>query len=234
MKNISLPKCLCTSVLCIVPYMVAGSVVREADAIPRPNPPSGGMVLEWGWGMEGAFPMCNTGQTMGGGPWPYQQFRATPSAATESIGPCEASVPPPVFTPNYIGIGFYDADAMRSCLDLYYGTCSYYPGQARCTYALVTSDVPFWFGLAGGDERSLFQTEPVYQAQCWSLHGTFQGLWFTRCRTDFDANGIIDGGDLALLLSYWGETWPRYDLDGSGRIDGADLGMLLNVWGPCP
>ena len=60
-----------------------------------------------------------------------------------------------------------------------------------------------------------------------------QGLWFTRCRTDFDANGIIDGGDLALLLSYWGDTWPRYDLDGSRRIDGADLGMLLNIWGPC-
>jgi hypothetical protein len=139
---------------------------------------------------------------MGGGPWPYQQFRATPSTDTESIGPCEAYVPPPAFTPNYVGIGFYDADAMRSCLDSYYGTCSYFPGQAQCTYAIVTSDVPFWVGR--GDYRATTQTEPVYQAQCWSWQGNFQGLWFTRCRTDFDANGVIDSADLAILLNAWG------------------------------
>jgi hypothetical protein len=233
MKNISLPQGFWISVLCLVPLLIAGSVARKADAIPRPNPPRGGMVLEWGWYMSGDFPLCAPGQTMGGGPPPYQQFRATPSTDTESIGPCEAYVPPPAFTPNYVGIGLYDADAMRSCLDSYYGTCSYFPGQAQCTYAIVTSDVPFWFGVIAVDSRTIFQTEPVYQAQCWFWYNDCQGLFFTGCRTDFDANGLIDGADLAYLLSYWGGSWPRFDLDASGRVDGADLGLMLNAWGPC-
>jgi hypothetical protein len=51
---------------------------------------------------------------------------------------------------------------------------------------------------------------------------------------DFDANGAIDGGDLAWLLFFWDNVFSRIDLDASGRVDGADLAILLNAWGPCP
>jgi hypothetical protein len=43
-------------------------------------------------------------------------------------------------------------------------------------------------------------------------------------------DGIVDGGDLAVLLSQWGTTGEA-DIDGSGLVDGSDLGMLLSAWG---
>jgi hypothetical protein len=51
---------------------------------------------------------------------------------------------------------------------------------------------------------------------------------------DFDANGVIDGGDLAWILLLWDSVFSRIDLDASGRVEGADLAILLNAWGPCP
>jgi endonuclease/exonuclease/phosphatase family metal-dependent hydrolase len=47
---------------------------------------------------------------------------------------------------------------------------------------------------------------------------------------DINQDGIVDGGDLAVLLSQWGTTGEA-DIDGSGLVDGSDLGMLLSAWG---
>ncbi len=47
---------------------------------------------------------------------------------------------------------------------------------------------------------------------------------------DINNDGIVDGGDLAVLLSQWGTTGEA-DIDGSGTVDGSDLGMLLSAWG---
>lgn len=48
---------------------------------------------------------------------------------------------------------------------------------------------------------------------------------------DLDGNGIVDGADLGLLLSAWGECpgCPA-DLTGDGMVDGADLGQMLSAW----
>jgi len=48
---------------------------------------------------------------------------------------------------------------------------------------------------------------------------------------DLDANGIVDGGDLGILLARWGTPSPTADLDNDGTVDGADLGILLANWG---
>lgn len=48
---------------------------------------------------------------------------------------------------------------------------------------------------------------------------------------DLDANGIVDGGDLGILLAGWGTPSPTADLDNDGTVDGADLGILLANWG---
>ena len=53
------------------------------------------------------------------------------------------------------------------------------------------------------------------------------------CGADLDGNGIVDGGDLGLLLGCWGGRGNGCDLDGDGVINGADLGLLLTAWGPC-
>ena len=47
---------------------------------------------------------------------------------------------------------------------------------------------------------------------------------------DINHDGVVDGGDLAVLLSQWGASGDA-DIDGSGLVDGSDLGMLLSAWG---
>ena len=54
---------------------------------------------------------------------------------------------------------------------------------------------------------------------------------------DLNQDGCVDGGDLSLLLSYFGQptgSFPRADLDLNGIIDGADLSTLLGGWTGCP
>lgn len=47
---------------------------------------------------------------------------------------------------------------------------------------------------------------------------------------DLNADGIVNGGDLGILLGEWG-TNGAGDLNGDGTVDGADLGALLANWG---
>jgi hypothetical protein len=57
------------------------------------------------------------------------------------------------------------------------------------------------------------------------------------CRdADLYPNGRIDGADLGILLSEWGEVnaSTHSDINDDGRVDGADLGFLLANWGSCP
>jgi hypothetical protein len=52
-----------------------------------------------------------------------------------------------------------------------------------------------------------------------------------NCPADFDASGVVDAADLALLLGSWGGT--SNDLNGDNTVDAADLAILLGSWGPC-
>ena len=50
-------------------------------------------------------------------------------------------------------------------------------------------------------------------------------------RGDLDLNGVVDGGDLTILLSLWGFLDPPVgDLNLDGIVDGIDLSMLLSEW----
>lgn len=54
------------------------------------------------------------------------------------------------------------------------------------------------------------------------------------CPPDLDGNGLVDGGDLGLMLAAWGQGGDSAsDLNGSGLVDGADLGLILAAWGAC-
>jgi hypothetical protein len=55
------------------------------------------------------------------------------------------------------------------------------------------------------------------------------------CSRDFDHDGWVSGADLVALLTNWGQPGPRpEDLDGSGVVDAGDMGLLLAAWGACP
>ena len=56
-----------------------------------------------------------------------------------------------------------------------------------------------------------------------------------NCNGDLDQNGMIDSGDLILMLNAWGSAAAPSagDLDGDGMVTGADVVMLLDKWGAC-
>ncbi len=47
---------------------------------------------------------------------------------------------------------------------------------------------------------------------------------------DLDRNGFVDGADLAILLSAWGQSGSAGDINRDGQIDGQDLAILLSAW----
>ena len=53
------------------------------------------------------------------------------------------------------------------------------------------------------------------------------------CPGDLNADGVIDGADLADLLSQWSLSSVAADLDGDGTVAGGDLAILLARWGNC-
>ena len=57
------------------------------------------------------------------------------------------------------------------------------------------------------------------------------------CPADIDENGRVDGGDLSIILGFWGQSveppGSGADLNGDGLVTGADLTEVLSFWGPC-
>jgi len=218
--------------------LVAAALV--AAAITQ-APPVHLMEIEWTYYYWNGFLMCGPDQTAGGGPVPEQRFRATSPQAITSIGSCDADVElvsRPRFENGYIECGGFDSAAIGTCLEAWRGSCNYsYPGEFWLGEVVITSDAPIWTPVLNGvswDNGVSAEGVREIRLCCPGPNNPGRGIRFTRCRMDFDANGILDGGDVALLLYLWDGVWPRIDLDASGRVDGADLAILLNAWGPCP
>lgn len=47
---------------------------------------------------------------------------------------------------------------------------------------------------------------------------------------DLNADGTVDGVDLAQVLGAWGSASPDQDLNDDGIVDGADLAVILGGW----
>jgi hypothetical protein len=57
------------------------------------------------------------------------------------------------------------------------------------------------------------------------------------CVADITLDGLVNGADLAGLLSAWGTDGgptPRADCNRDGTVDGNDLAIVLGGWGTCP
>jgi len=52
-----------------------------------------------------------------------------------------------------------------------------------------------------------------------------------QCVGDLTGDGLVDAGDIGLLLAEWGEVTG--DLNGDSFTDGADLAFILSNWGTC-
>ena len=49
----------------------------------------------------------------------------------------------------------------------------------------------------------------------------------------FDLNGddCVDGGDVGIFITQWGQAGGFADFNGDGIVDSGDLGMLISGWG---
>jgi len=58
-----------------------------------------------------------------------------------------------------------------------------------------------------------------------------------QCFGDITGNRLVDGIDIAILISAWGGGGSGEfdaDLDQNGLVDGRDLAIVLSTWGACP
>jgi polyhydroxybutyrate depolymerase len=54
------------------------------------------------------------------------------------------------------------------------------------------------------------------------------------CSADVNDDGIVNGGDLSLMLATWGTASEACDVDQDGIVGGGDLSLVLATWGVCP
>lgn len=100
------------------------------------------------------------------------------------------------------------------------------PSQATLTAHDASYDIGA-FALAVDGPSVINQPVPLYVE--------FDDVWFIPAGApsdpaDLNGDGVVDGADLGILLSAWGQEGPG-DLNGDGTVDGADLGLLLAAWG---
>ena len=59
----------------------------------------------------------------------------------------------------------------------------------------------------------------------------------TECPGDINGDGIVDSGDLGILIALWNtsaKSNPEADLNRDGIVNSADIGLLIGSWGLCP
>jgi len=69
------------------------------------------------------------------------------------------------------------------------------------------------------------QTERISEGDAFGL----SFYYGERSAADLNLDGVVDSGDLAVLLAAWGSEAP--DLDGDGVAGSSDLAILLAAWG---
>ena len=95
--------------------------------------------------------------------------------------------------------------------------------------------------LTAGRPTDAGWSEAVERLRALDPHAIFVNPFLARlmpttseeCPADVDADGLVGGRDLSVLLSAWGASDGAADLNGDGLVDGSDLSRLLSDWGPC-
>ncbi len=104
------------------------------------------------------------------------------------------------------------------------------PGETKGHTGLVTS----WTFESGASDSTGLNPGTLMGGASIVVDDSF---YPNDCVADIIADGVVDGVDLATILTNWAQTPSglyNADLDGSGIIDAADLAILLDGWGTCP
>jgi hypothetical protein len=174
-----------------------------------------------------------------------QSFRIATDGTVQNLGTC----PVPASGLGELGVSshlvtyagpFVDTNALGVCAAdcCWNHDCLCYLGPLEPGGFVMTFSRPVWFGWGNGVTGSngmttAPETSTILLGNLWSI-----SVEYTSERADFDANGLVDGADIARLLESWmgcekGGCYSRgrMDLNDDGQIDGSDLGLLLLRWG---
>ncbi|MGA1224540.1 MAG: right-handed parallel beta-helix repeat-containing protein, partial [Phycisphaerales bacterium] len=117
-------------------------------------------------------------------------------------------------------------------------------GVLRLVATSITANTS---GLGAGGVRALGNLGCVVLSEgsevCGNLQGNIDGPYLIDgaatvcdCLADLTGDGLVNGGDLGIVLNSWGVAGPQGygDVNHDGVIDGVDLSYLLSNWGACP
>jgi hypothetical protein len=99
------------------------------------------------------------------------------------------------------------------------------PWTSKLTVNL-TAGTQYFFIVGGYDDAS---TGPY--------NFLIEGPGAGGCIPDLNADLLVNGQDLGILLGQWGPCASANcpaDLNQDGSVNGQDLGVLLGAWGACP
>jgi hypothetical protein len=88
---------------------------------------------------------------------------------------------------------------------------------------------------------SLVATTVCYNLPRPNITGRWKNLGSNNvcdCLGDLNLDGVVNGADIALLLSVANTTTGcgnncSADLNGDDMVNGADIGLMLSAWGSC-
>lgn len=82
----------------------------------------------------------------------------------------------------------------------------------------------------GGHDVPSFATTSIWDfVSQYDLDGVI-GCGDQEITGDLNGDGVVDGGDIGIFLTFWNTDNPIGDLDENGIVEGADLGILLLNW----
>ena len=166
---------------------------------------------------------------------PVQRFRIDSNGNAQNLGPCDfvpLDLGNLVIQPNEVLLvgPNYSASGWAACTPDCCSTCDqcFMGGPNYAIYQTLTFEYPVWHEFPGETSES---PRRVFNLAA----GGFASFRFTNEQADFNADGMIAGDDLTVLLALWGmPQWRRVDLNDDWNIDGADLALLFAKWGPIP
>ena len=219
--------------LTTVASLIGSAALTQAD-------PPLTVVLEYSTVLYYGWITCAEGESPGAGPEPVCRARSSTEGWVESLAPCavsDAEIAMPILGQFIVDCTSFHFNSMLKCWSSIRGSCSWaYPGQPYARGVSYTFSRPIWPEFWQGciDDAG---SAPYPRMRIELFGDTGSGcigpVRFTFKRADFTADGVIDGADLGVLFTFWGQPqWRRADLNDDGAIDGADLAMLFADWGP--
>jgi hypothetical protein len=196
---------------------------------------NGGSIAGWGWAFAGVdFHFRVTAPTQVTALAYYQLPDAMPlkRAILVTIDLVPDQGEPQMVASAVVGPGC-EVDHVSTNVDFLYAPIdpvTLSPGaRYQVTETFLPSDQPNSFFYA----TSVIAAQPAVTVELDDgVYRRFGANFFMREAVfgDLDGDGVVDGGDLGLLLLYFGpceDGCGGADLDGDGQVDSGDLGLLL-------